>query len=452
MERATMEMVLKDIKLKLQEQNLNAVRHILEEMHSADIAELLEELESSTQKVLFRLLDGEKGAEVINEVDESLVKPLLEALDSERTTELFEEMSLDDAADLIAVLPEKEQRDLFLLMESEDVSDLKELLEYGEDTAGGIMTTEYIAFRQDISVDKAIESLRESAPVAETVYYLYVIDEANKLVGVLSLRELIVAAPQTLVSNIMHKKIISVNVHEDQEEVARVVTKYNFLAVPVVDDNNELLGIITVDDIIDVIHEEATEDIYRLAGTQEIAEEDTVKRIKSSLKARLPWLFITMIGGMLSGSVLSGFETTISQVVALTFFIPLLMGMGGNVGTQSSTLVVRGLATGNIDSEELIKTILKESLVGISIGIILGFLVSGVAYLWQGNPFLGFIVGLAMFFNVLTAATIGTLVPLVFKRLGVDPAVASAPFISTTVDVTGLLIYATLTTVFIGYF
>lgn len=452
MERATMEMVLKDIKLKLQEQNLNAVRHILEEMHSADIAELLEELDSSTQKVLFRLLDGEKGAEVINEVDESLVKPLLEALDSERTTELFEEMSLDDAADLIAVLPEKEQRDLFLLMESEDVSDLKELLEYGEDTAGGIMTTEYIAFRQDISVDKAIESLRESAPVAETVYYLYVIDEANKLVGVLSLRELIVAAPQTLVSNIMHKKIISVNVHEDQEEVARVVTKYNFLAVPVVDDNNELLGIITVDDIIDVIHEEATEDIYRLAGTQEIAEEDTVKRIKSSLKARLPWLFITMIGGMLSGSVLSGFETTISKVAALTFFIPLLMGMGGNVGTQSSTLVVRGLATGNIDSEELIKTILKESLVGISIGIILGFLVSGVAYLWQGNPFLGFIVGLAMFFNVLTAATIGTLVPLVLKRLGVDPAVASAPFISTTVDVTGLLIYATLTTVFINYF
>lgn len=452
MERATMEMVLKDIKLKLQEQNLNAVRHILEEMHSADIAELLEELDSSTQKVLFRLLDGEKGAEVINEVDESLVKTLLEALDSEKTTELFEEMSLDDAADLIAVLPEKEQRDLFLLMESEDVSDLKELLEYGEDTAGGIMTTEYIAFRQDISVDKAIENLRESAPVAETVYYLYVIDEANKLVGVLSLRELIVAAPQTLVSNIMHKKIISVNVHEDQEEVARVVTKYNFLAVPVVDDNKELIGIITVDDIIDVIHEEATEDIYRLAGTQEIAEEDTLKRIKSSLKARLPWLFITMIGGMLSGSVLSGFETTISQVVALTFFIPLLMGMGGNVGTQSSTLVVRGLATGNIDSEELIKTILKESLVGISIGIILGFLVSGVAYLWQGNPFLGFIVGLAMFFNVLTAATIGTLVPLVFKRLGVDPAVASAPFISTTVDVTGLLIYATLTTVFIGYF
>jgi magnesium transporter len=321
-------------------------------------------------------------------------------------------------------------------------------MDYREDTAGGIMTTEYVAIPNNITASKAIEVLRDTAPDAETVYYVYVINLQNQLVGVISLRELIIANPASLVSDIMRKKVISVNVNDDQEDVARMVAKYDFLAVPVVDQKQHLIGIITVDDVIDVIHEEATEDLYRLAGTSE--DDETVAKFSTAVKSRLPWLLITMVGGMLSGQVLQRFSEELNAVVALAFFIPLLIGMGGNVGTQSSTVTVRGIATGQVNTGTIAKTVLKESMVGISLGTVMGVIVATTAFIWQGSFKLSLVVGLTMFTNMFAAATMGTAVPLFLRKIGVDPAAASAPFISTTVDVMGLIIYSILATLILG--
>ena len=337
-------------------------------------------------------------------------------------------------------------------MQMEEASDVKELLAYPEDTAGRIMTTEYVAILEDITAEKAIQVLRETAPDAETVYYVYVINRKNQLVGVISLRELIVANPETKIADIMQRKVISVHVDTDQEEVARIVSRYDFLAVPVIDHDRSLVGIVTVDDVIDVIHEEVTEDIYRLAGAQQVEEGLPLpERLVASVRSRLPWLLVTLMGGVLAGQVLRGLEDELSRMMALAFFVPLLTGMGGNVGTQSSTLTVRGLATGQIEGREALITVLKESLVGMSIGAACGLIVGLVAYLWQGSLALGLVVGLALLGNMTTAAAMGTLVPLFFRQVGIDPAVASAPFISTSIDITGLLIYSFLASALIPY-
>lgn len=428
-------------------------KEFLETLQPADIAELLEELEEKQQRWILALLDNETAALVINEVDSELGAELLGYLNRERAVEVLEEMSFDDAADFLSELPVTEQDRYLELLEVTDQQDVRELMTYPEDTAGGLMTTEYVAIREDITANRAIEELRETAPDAETVYYVYVINMQNQLMGVISLRELIIAQPDSLIQDIARRNVISVPVDMDQEEVARIVAKYNFLAIPVVDYDQSLIGIITVDDIIDVIHEEATEDLYRLAGAsgEEEDEEEFFSRIITSLRARLPWLFITLLGGLVSGHVLSRFSEQISTVVALAFFIPLLTGMGGNVGTQSSTVTVRGIATGQIKTGDVLRVIMRESFVGLFIGSILGLSVGVIASWWQEKPMLGVVVGLAMLGNMLTAATMGTIVPLFFRRIGIDPAVASAPFISTAIDITGLLIYSTLATLLIAY-
>jgi magnesium transporter len=447
--------VFKEIQLFSTAKDARKAKQVLSKLQPADIAELLEDLESIEQQWIISLLDGETAALVINELDPDLAGQLLGLLNTERATEILEEMPFDDAADLLSELPHQEQNRYLELLEHEDRQDVRELMTYREDTAGGLMTTEYVAIREDISAARAIEELREIAPDAETVYYVYVINFKNQLVGVISLRELIIASPQALIRDIVRRNVVSVPVDMDQEEVARIVTKYNFLAIPVVDYDHALLGIITVDDVIDVIHEEATEDLYRLAGAPGEEEdeegEEFLPRVLASLKARLPWLLITMLGGMISGKILNGFSDKISAVVALAFFIPLLTGMGGNVGTQSSTVTVRGIATGQIKADNYVRVILKEAFVGLSIGSVLGLAVGLFASWWQNKPMIGVIVGLAMLGNMFTAATMGTLVPIIFRKVGIDPAVASAPFISTAIDITGLLIYSTLATLLIAY-
>ncbi|MFZ7103463.1 MAG: magnesium transporter [Peptococcaceae bacterium] len=421
------------------------------DIHPADLAEVLVNLDTKESKqYLLAQLDSEVAALVLNELDAELVAELLQNVSEQRVSEILDEMSFDDAADFLSELSDNEKEKFLDLFEDQDAEDVQELMDYAEDTAGGIMTTEYVAIPENISAGKAIEVLRETAPDAETVYYVYVINLKNQLVGVISLRELIIADPGALVLEIMRKKTISVNVNEDQEEVARLVSKYDFLAVPVVDDHQHLIGIITVDDVIDVIHEEATEDLYRLAGTYSAEEDESLARFTTALKSRLPWLLVTMLGGLVSGQVLNNFSNQLNTVVALAFFIPLLIGMGGNVGTQSSTVTVRGIATGQINTGTVIKTVLRESMVGISLGTVMGSIVALAAFLWQGSLQLGLVVGLTMLANMFTAATMGTAVPLVLKRFGVDPATASAPFITTTIDIIGLIIYATLATLLLG--
>jgi magnesium transporter len=446
--------LIKQFRIYVTERNEEQVKAELSLLQPADIAELLEELETPEQHWLIYFLDIDTAALVINELDSVLGGELLAGLNEERVLRILEEMPSDDAADLLGELSDGEQKRYLELLESQDQQDVRELMQYPEDTAGGLMTFEYVAIREDITAAKAIDVLRETAPDAETVYYVYVINIENQLVGVISLRELIIASPESLISDIMRRNVVSVPIDMDQEEVARIVSKYDFLAVPVVDHEKSLQGIITFDDVIDVIHEEASEDIYRMAGApgeEEEEEEGFFLRIKASLKARLPWLFVTMFGGLFSGKILSQFSGEISAVVALAFFIPLLTGMGGNVGTQSSTVTVRGIATGQIGNEDILRVILREALTGLAIGAILGIIVGGIASWWQNKPMLGMVVGLAMLGNMFTAATMGTLVPLFFRRIGIDPAVASAPFISTAIDITGLVIYSVLATLLIAY-
>jgi len=432
-------------------QKYEKISEILSRYQPADIAEVLADLEAQERGTVFKLLNEEDAALVLNMLDITVITSLVETLGAKYIAEILNEMSSDDAADLLGNFPEDLRKMLLGLMQAEDADEVRELLEYDVKSAGGIMTTEYVAIRKDITAGRAIEVLRETAPDAETIYYVYVVDTKNRLVGVISLRELIVADPNTLIEDIMHKKVISVSVDMDQEEVAEVVSKYDFLAVPVVDKDNSLVGIITVDDIIDVIYEEATEDIFRLGGSTELVHDYAQARIARALKSRLPWLLITMFEGLVAGQVLRGLEQELRAVVALAFFIPLLTGMGGNVGTQSATIAVRGLATGQIAEDNVYSVIFREMLTGVLLGLINGIIVASVAYVWQNNAVLGLIVGLAMVGNMTTAALMGTLVPIVFKRVGVDPAVASAPFITASIDITGLLIYSALASFLIRF-
>jgi magnesium transporter len=422
----------------------------LEDMHAADIAEVLENLEDDQQMVVFGLLSDEQATEVLEEINSEHFSDILKDLSYEKKVTLLENMSQDDIVDKLSDLSESRQKEIIAFLDFEDAADVKELLIYEEGTAGRLMTKDYVSIRKNYSVYYAIETLRSTAPDAETIYYIYVTDEIDRLVGVISLRELIISAPNRSVDSIMNENIITVNVNEDQEQVARIVSKYDLLAVPVVDNNNVLLGIITIDDVLDIIEEEATEDIFKFAGTSEdeIYESDTTlfNRVKNSVKSRLPWLIITIFGGILSSRVLANYQETITANASLALFMPLLTGIGGNVGTQSSTITVRNIATHVIEGTGILKTLIHEISVGLVVGIVCSLLVGAASVFLNGDYDIALIVGISMWVNMTAAATIGTIVPLVFKKIGVDPAVASAPFITTTIDVAALTIYFSLAT------
>lgn len=427
------------------------IREFIESVHPADIAEVLVDLEDDEQIRLFSLLPWDMATDVLEDINSETFSRLITALPVEQKIVVLDMMSSDDMVDKLGELSELRQIEIMSFLNDEDADDVKALLVYDEDTAGGIMTKDYISILQDITCFEAIERLREESPDAETIYYIFVTDHQERLVGVISLRELIVSKPDQLIEEIMNPNVISVNIDDDQEEVARDVSKYDLLAIPVVDDEHTLLGIVTVDDVIDVLEDEATEDILKFVGSSELEafdDEGLVTKIITSVRSRLPWLVVTVFGGLLSASVISGFQDTLSTNATLALFMPLLAGMGGNVGTQSSTLTVRNIATGNIDTGDVGKTLIHEIFVGLLVGLACSVLVAVIVlFLEEGNYLMSLIVGLAMWANMITAATIGTLVPLTFKRIGIDPAVASAPFITTTIDIIGLSIYFTLATI-----
>ncbi len=431
-----------------------AVRALDEKLHYADRAEIIEELSEELRQTYFELLDFEEASEVLEEVGSELFSELIESMDEEKRTKVIDNMSQDDIVDKLSGLTEEKQEELLSYMDQDTASEVELLLEYEEDSAGGRMTKDYVTLTTEMTIDTAIDYLRHNAPGAETIYYVFVTDEAGILTGVISLRQLIVASPETKISEIMNENVISVYDDEDQEEVARLFSKYDFMVMPVVDKEEKLKGIITVDDILDVIEEEATEDIYKFAGSSdlEIYEEDDASwlRVVRSVRSRLPWLIITIFGGLLSGSVVARYQGTLDANSALAMFMPLLAGMGGNVGTQSSTITVRSIAVGYVEGREAVRTFFLEVATGFTVGLVCSIIVGVAAILTHSSTVISLIVGIAMFSNILTAAAIGTLVPMIFKKLGVDPAVASAPFISTTVDITGLTIYFSLATVLIG--
>ncbi|MEJ2199748.1 MAG: magnesium transporter [Desulfuromonadaceae bacterium] len=423
---------------------------VLSKSHPADIAHLFRYLELKEQRILFNLLsNAEVSAYVLSELDHATGAQLLEQIDKETITEVLQEMPYDDAVDIIRNMPEELAEEVLQIMKDEHSDEIEELLKYGEDTAGGIMATEIFSLSEELSVREAIEALQGAQDV-EMVFYIYVTDEYNHLVGVLSLRQLLTVPPSASLKDIMTTDVISVRTDIDQEEVAQLVAKYNILAIPVVDEGNKLMGIITVDDVIDVMREEATEDIYKMAGS---SNEELLYGYRSFkiARLRLPWLLTNLFGGVVTGFLMWLFKATLEEVIALISFIPVITGMGGNVGGQSATIMVRGFATGRIDMDTLLKVFLRELRVGLIMGVVCGCTIGAIAFGWHHNPYLGLVVGLAMVTAVTVAATMGVLAPAFFKRIGVDPAIASIPFVQTANDITGILIYFGTATMFLAW-
>ena len=426
------------------------LKDFLENLHPSDLADLVEDLSDQQKQEFFALLSDEEAATIIQEMEEFDQATLFRLLTKKRASAIIKEMASDDAVDLLGELSPEETKELLALID-EEAEEIRGLLQYPEDSAGGIMTKEFISLPGTLPVEEAITRLREIAPKAETIYYIYVVDYRNRLTGVLSLRELFAAQDGTLIAKIVRKNIIKVDATTDQEEVARLVSRYDLLAVPVVDEEGYLLGIITIDDILDVVEEEATEDIYRLVGTSEVEGTDLVEASVFNLaKKRLPWLMISLLGGLVSGSVIGVFEEALQAAVVLAVFIPVIMDMGGNVGAQSSTVFVRGLATGEIIAPDVWRYFLREVRIGLTIGIITGIMIAVAAIVWKGIPTLGVVVGTAMFATVFLAAVIGIVVPAILNKLGADPALAAGPFVTTIKDVTGLLIYFYVAGVLLG--
>lgn len=435
----------------LEKQDYPAIAAILAPSAPIDIGELMSNLDSNSVISILRYLPTNVTGEVLSYLDSDLVPEILHAFGEDKGSAVLDSMSLDDVADILGELEPERRNQLLNLMEDEDADDVRELMVYPEDTAGSIMTTEFVALNQNVTTEEAINILRKEAPSAETVYYVYVVDDDDVLVGVLSLRDLIVTPPSWTLEHIMHPRVKYVTDYMDQEEVATLVSRYDIMAVPVVDRDHRLVGIITVDDILDVIEEEATEDVLRMAGSHEdeLDEDDTFyEKVVRSVKVRLPWLLVTLFGGLISGFIMNHIEADLKAVVALAYFIPLLLGLGGNAGTQSSTVTVRGISTGQIDSSKIFYNVLRDSLVGMCVGLFCGILLCGVAYVWIGNTALSILVGLTLVCNMTIASSIGTLVPLLLKKIGIDPAASAAPFISTGSDIIGLLVYSAWASVF----
>lgn len=419
------------------------------ELHDADLAIIIDELDEEQARNLYDLLDEERQADVLAELDDEAQDELIKSLSSEEIASQLENMDSDDAADLIGDLPQEQIEEVIShIKDDEAADDIVDLLNYEEDTAGGLMQKEFIKANVDWPVNRTVVELRKQAEEVEKVFTIYVVDDADRLVGFLSLKRLLFASPKTLIKDLYQdKNMIAVKTSDDDEHVARIMEKYDLVSVPVVDLNNKLVGRITIDDVVDVILEEAEKDMQLASGISEkIESSSSVWRIS---RARLPWLIIGMLGGILGAQVISGFEGGISEVPALAFFIPLITAMGGNVGVQSSAIVVQSLAKGDDQFGSILKKISKEALVAVVNGILLSLIVYSFAYFFDSST-LGWVVGLSLFTVIMFAAVFGTLIPLLLDRYKIDPALATGPFITTLNDVLGLFIYLTIGVLFYG--
>lgn len=435
----------------LETRDYPAIAAILAPSAPVDIGELLGELETEEVINILKYMPEDITGEILTHLDPDLAHEIISAFGDDKGSAVLDSMYVDDVVDIIGELEPMEQEQILDMMEDEDAEEVRELMDYPEGSAGSIMTTEFVAMNENTTTEEAIEILRASAPSAETVYYIYVVNDDDVLVGVLSLRELIITPPNWTVGHIMHSHIKSVGDYMDQEEVASLVSRYDIMAVPVVNDDFHIVGIVTVDDILDVIEEETTEDVLRMAGSHEdeMDEDDGFgAKILKAVKARFPWLLLTLFGGFVSGLIMDNIEEDLATVVALAYFIPLLMGLGGNVGTQSSTVTVRGISLGQVDSSRLFINVLRESLIGLTVGVGCAVVLCIVSFIWLKSFALSVLVGITLLCNMFISAFVGTFVPLTLKRVGVDPAVASAPFISTAIDIIGLMIYAILASAF----
>ncbi|WP_430487987.1 magnesium transporter [Priestia flexa] len=452
MEREEQKRLQEDLINLLKENKIDAFREEFLEMHPYDQGQFFEELDEDLRFALYEMLSPEEMADIFEQVEvpEEDYQDLLSEMHPTFAADMLAEMSTDDAVDVLNELDKEQVASYLTIMDEEAADEIKELLHYEEYTAGSIMTTEFIAIKANQTVRSAMQILRREAPGAETIYYTFVVDEQKHLVGVISLRDLIVADEETMISDVMSERVVSVSVAEDQEEVARIMRDYNFLALPVVDFQQHLLGIITVDDVIDVMDEEASDDYSKLAGLSDV--DDTASNNPfNAAKKRLPWLIILLFLGLMTASLIGRFEHTLNQVAILAIFIPLIGGMAGNTGTQALAVAVRGIATGEIQEEGKLKLLIREALTGLITGGFSGIAVTLIVYVWQGDLILGALVGISIFATLTVATITGAFIPLFMHRLKIDPAVASGPFITTINDLISILIYFGLATTFMSY-
>lgn len=424
------------------------LKNLIISTHPADLADILQDLQDEERDYLFSLIDAQTASEVMVELDEVTREDIVSDLETKRLSEIVDEMDSDDATDVVAELPDEIAEKVLSQIEPQDRAEVEKLLMHEEDTAGGIMALEFITVYEDQTVHDAIQQIRQHSEEVGEVFYIYAIDRGGRLVGIVPLIKLFLRNPRRLIRDIMQQDFISVTVDKDQEEVANIVRKYDLPAVPVVDQHNRLVGRITVDDIVDVLHEEANEDIQRMAGIsdEEVLHETSALKIS---KNRLPWLIISFLGELGSALVLDHFDATLSQIIIAAFFIPVIMATGGNSGIQSSTIVVRSIALNEGGLSNVWSRIFRELRVSLLNGFIIAVLLFTVIFLWKNDLQFGLVGGFSIMLVIMCSAAFGTFIPFALHKLKIDPAIATGPFITTTNDILGLLIYLSSTTLYL---
>ncbi|MFC4546390.1 magnesium transporter [Paenactinomyces guangxiensis] len=436
------------ILVSLQKRNHKALRTLIDELQPYDLGQIFFQLNGIHRRRFLAALQPQEIANLLEELELNEQKEVIAALGPQKTASVLNMMSSDDVTDLLSELEDAEAQSLLKDMESSEADRVRSLLLYPEDTAGGLMTHEYVSIYSHFSVEEAIRYLRQEAPTAETIYYVYVTDAEHHLVGVVSLRDLLIAQPATKIGDMMYERVISVPVDMDQEEVARMLERYDFLAIPVVDAKNRLLGIITVDDIIDVLIEEAQEDISNLSAVGPTDKDILVNPFQSA-RRRIPWLILLLCIGMATANLLGLFEKTIQLLPVLTVFMPMIAGMTGNTATQSLALIIRGLSSHQLHRENYKKVLRQEGFVGMIIGAICSTLIIAAITIWKQDMGLGLVVGASLFFTLVIGTLVGTLIPIILDAFNIDPTVASGPLITTLNDVISLMLYFGLATFFI---
>lgn len=422
---------------------------ILDELQPYDIARIYGELPEKHKKRFLLYLNIDMLADLIEELSKTEQLDVLNRLGIERSGEVLDEMDNDDLASLLDDLSPEKITQLLSGMKKEESKAVQDIMNYPPETAGRLMTNRFVWIRDYYTVKEAVTKLKSFTDYAETINYLYVIDQYRKLVGVVSYRDILMAEADAVVRNIMYERVISVSVDTDQEEVAMLIQRYDFMAIPAVNEENVLMGIITVDDIIDVVIQEANEDIEKLSASGKSIDFET--RAYVAAYRRLPWLILLLLIGILSGSIISTYQETLKEIVALAFFIPMISGMTGNTGTQSLAVVVRGLVSNDINKRVITKLVLRELGVGVIIGITCGILISLIAFIWQGNLMIGLVVGISLLLTLIIGTLAGTVIPLILYRLQIDPAIASGPLITTLNDIFSLLTYFGIATLFLHH-
>lgn len=428
--------------------DIDGFRRLFGELHPYDQAQYFFSRDRDKRMELYTYLSPQEMAELFENVEDEEREGFISEMEPSYAADMLGKMYADDAVDVLNELEDEQVASYLTLMEDDASKEIRALLHYEEETAGSIMTTEFVAIREYETASEAMKILKEEAPQAETIYYVFVVDGHKKLTGVISLRDLIIADDDTLIKEIMNERVVSISVGADQEEAAKLMRDYDFLALPVVDFQNHLLGIITVDDIVDVIDEEANEDYSKFAGVADVEINQTPL---DAAKKRLPWLVTLLFLEMITATLIGQFQSTLNRVAILAAFIPVISGTSGNSGTQSLAVAIRGLATGNFDGLSRMKLFFQETWTGLMIGIVCGFILSTIVYFQQGKLFLGIIVGFSLMCSLFVATLAGAFVPLLMQRLKVDPAVASGPFISTVSDLISMTIYFSISTAFISY-